>query len=135
MKSLLYLLVLSPFWAAIATWLTLQIFSSTVAFIIYLIGLLRGIVNRKILLTGLKVVAFQIVIMLICLWGLAWLFESVLLVCETRGQKTVFWIVAIVITVTYLYEIIQKMRRNWEFAHIPGAFEEHVWSLKLLRTK
>jgi len=78
---------------------------------------------------------FQIVIFVICFWILAWLFESVLLVCETEGQKIVFWVVAIVIAATYLAEIIQKMRQNWTFAHTPGAFEDHVWELKLRKTK
>jgi hypothetical protein len=135
MKPLLYLLLLSPLWAAIATWLMLQIFSSCIACIIYLIGLLRGIVRRKTVAIGLAVMIVQTITFAGFFWLSAWLFESVFSVGETKGQKIILWFVAILIAASYLKEIIQKIKQNWIFAHVPGAAEEYAWKLKLLRMR
>jgi hypothetical protein len=135
MKFLFYLLLLSPLWAAVATRLAVQVAVSSTAFVIFLIGLLRGIVSRKNNIMGLVMMIIQIGISVAIFWLSKWFFKSLLSVGDTTGQRIVFWIVAILICFAYLPEVIQKTRRNWNFAHIPGAVENYTldWKVGLIK--
>ena len=130
MKSLFYLLLLSPLWAALATRLALQVLISSIACVIFLTGLLRGVVIRKNNAIGLAAMAIQFLLYAAGLWFANWFFESSLSVCDTRDQKTVFWIVAILFCLVYLREMFQKIKQNWRFAHVLGAAEEYAWERK-----
>ena len=130
MKSLFYLLLLSPLWAALATRLALQVLLSSIACVIFLTGLLRGIVIRKNNAIGLAAMTIQLLLYAAGLWFAKWFFESFLSVCDTRGQKIVFWFVAVLFCLVYLREMFQKTKQNWRFAHVPGAAEECAWERK-----
>ena len=131
MKALIYLLFLCPLWAAIATWLALQIFISCIACLIFMIGLARGLVSRKNNAVGFGMMVIQVVIFASIFWVARWFFGSVLSVCETRGEKIIFWGIAILFGLVYMKEVLSKIKRNWDFAHIPGTIEEYTWARKM----
>jgi len=129
--NVLGVIVVSPLWGIISTTLFLQSWLAFIGIIIWIIGIIRGKVERKTAFLGLGMA-----VGLGVLWsGLLrlgyYLLSDVLSFGYTTAENVVYWIFAGITLIWSGLRLPAKVKKTWRNANVPGSIEEDIWRRKL----
>ena len=131
MTSLIGVIFVSPLWGAISSQLLLQSWLALVNFIIHLMGLVQGRVERKINLSGIGTALVQMLLCSALLYGVPYLLMEVLSFGYSMAENVVYWIFAALSILYMLPEIPAKVRKSWRNATVVGSLEVDTTMRKL----
>lgn len=129
--NLIGVILVSPLWGAISTQLFLQSWLAFINFVINLIGLLKGNVEKKVNLIGLGAALTQVILFAVLLRGSQYLLTEVLGFGYTTYENVAYWIFAVLSILYMIPQLPAKIRKSWRNATVAGSLDEDIMKRKL----
>ena len=124
--SIVGIVIISPAWGVMSTWLFLQSWLSLIGAFLGIIGLIRGKVERKVLFAS---IGLHILTLIACSALLSlgyYLFSYVFQFGYSKIENIVYWLFAGISFIFIIIEYPHKIKKGWRQANVVGEIESDV---------